>query len=348
MDISAKITGIEYTPLLCRSLETFDFVDLDKALSTKATFILNIDKEKKVAVSWWVSAKRTRSYPYPRVYDSLGFAGRKVTIIPILKEEGLDGDRDFIQWDTISLMSLLGVYVIVGYYIDAQKSKNYDNKITKQRFDTEYIRNEIIKLLSYQSDPLHWNIKQAEKVGEIGERALKAYRVLFERLGMYMHSDNDAEEKIKGLLEGKEEFLKSSRELAQRAQHREVLTTQPKEKVSGTKATITITNYLGGKYYFTSDETEIKGGKLYLFECKHSKKSLLPSKGDIKDGLLKMILFCNLNDVTIGTQQYKPVPILKLTTENIANKQKLSASQEKLLLTLKKEAEKNGFKVLVL
>ena len=72
-----------------------------------ATFLLKID-ENVVAVSWWVSPKRTRSYPYTRVYDSLGFSGKKVTVIPIIKDEGFDGDRDFLQWDTVSLMSLLG------------------------------------------------------------------------------------------------------------------------------------------------------------------------------------------------------------------------------------------------
>lgn len=82
-----------------------------------------------------VSSKRTRSYPYARVYDRLAFQGKKVTIIPIFKDEGLDGDRDFLQWDTVSLMSLLGVYVIIGYYVSATPNPNYKNKITNQRFD---------------------------------------------------------------------------------------------------------------------------------------------------------------------------------------------------------------------
>ncbi|MGC9043411.1 MAG: hypothetical protein ACP5KG_06100, partial [Myxococcota bacterium] len=75
--------------------------------------------------SWWVSPKRTRSYPDARVYDTLSFEGKKVTIIPIINDEGREGDRDFLQWDTISLMSLLGVYVIIGYYKNAEKSKRY-------------------------------------------------------------------------------------------------------------------------------------------------------------------------------------------------------------------------------
>ena len=67
--ITAKIKGIKYTPLLCRKLHTFNFNELDKALSSDATFILKIDDKNQIALSWWVSAKRTRSYPYARVYD---------------------------------------------------------------------------------------------------------------------------------------------------------------------------------------------------------------------------------------------------------------------------------------
>lgn len=70
MDLLAKIKGIKYTPFLCRGLEVFDFKKLKVALASHASFSLNINKENKVAVSWWVSAKRTRSYPYARVYDT--------------------------------------------------------------------------------------------------------------------------------------------------------------------------------------------------------------------------------------------------------------------------------------
>jgi len=346
MDIFAKISGIKYTPFLCRKLNNFCFDDLDIALSKYGTFILDINEKNKAAVSWWVSAKRTRSYPYARVYDSLGFAGKKITIIPFLKDEGSDGDRDFLQWDTVSLMSLLGVYVIVGYYIEAERSNRYINKITKQKFDTAYIRSEIRKLLSYQSDALHWNIGQIEKIGELGERALEACRNISCKLGIKMHSYERAKERVERLIGDKEAFLTSSRYLAERAQQRERLITQPKERVLGTKAIITIQNYLGGYYYFTSDEVEKKERNLYLFECKHSHNSL-PSEADIKDGLVKMILFTNLEEVKVGGENYNPLPVLKLTIENGYNENSISTIQRELLITLNKEASTNGFQVII-
>ncbi|MCW1295018.1 MAG: hypothetical protein QXP07_04175, partial [Candidatus Parvarchaeum sp.] len=128
-DIFAEIRGIKYQPFLCKKLNVFDFDNIDWLLQKEASFLLKVNGGQ-VAVSWWVSPKRTRSYPYARVYDTLSFTGKRVTIIPVLKDEGKDGDRDFLQWDTVSLMSLLGVYVIISYYSDASRNPRFRNKIT--------------------------------------------------------------------------------------------------------------------------------------------------------------------------------------------------------------------------
>jgi hypothetical protein len=348
MDLSAKIKGIKYNPLLCRELEIFNSKNLEKALSSCASFILKISKENQVAISWWVSAKRTRSYPYARVYDTLGFSGKKITIIPVVKDEGKEGDRDFLQWDTVSLMSLLGVYVIVAYYNHAERSTRYRHKITNQRFDIDYIKEQIKNILFYQSDALHWNLVHIDKVGQIGQKSLEAYAEISKRLKVEMHSRQSAEKRIAELLKGKDEFMKLSRMLAEKAQRRERLTVQPKENLAGIKAIITIQNYLGGYYYFTSDEAKIKGSDVFLIEGKHSKNNLLPSLEDIKDGLLKMILFTNLEDVKIDSKNYNPVAVLKLTVENHFNKNNLSVSQKEILLLLKEESKVNNFKIILI
>jgi hypothetical protein len=344
VDIFAEIKGIRYKPLLCRRLNVFSFDNMDIALQKEASFILKID-EKEIAVSWWVSPKRTRSYPYARVYDTLEFPGKKVTIIPIMKDEGKDGDRDFLQWDTVSLMSLLGVYVIISYYVDASKNPNFKNKITNQKFDVDHVKEEISKLLYYQSDALHWNLLQLDNVGEIGKRALEHYKNISRRLGVEMHSWESAEKRIMKILKDKKDFMKLSRQLAEKAQKRERVTIQPKEHLTGIKATLTIKNYLGGLYYFTCDEAEIHGDNLYLIEGKHTKGKELPSLEDIKDGLLKMILLTNLENVQIEKRNYNPIPILKLTTAkgfDIAHLKKYE-----IINLLKEEARANSFKLLI-
>jgi len=347
MDVLAKITGIKYSPFLCRTLKIYDISDLDHALSQDGSFLLHLGQNKQIALSWWVSAKRTRSYPYARVYDTLGFQGKKATIIPIVKDEGKEGDRDFLQWDTISLMSLLGVYTIISYYSNAERSSRYRHKITNQRFDITYLKEEINSLLCYQSDALHWNLAQIEKVGIIGQKALDSYDKISKELVVEMHSIESARKRVDELLKGKENFMMLSRDLAKKAQDRESITVQPKEKLSGIKATLTIKNYLGGYYFFTCDEVIIEKRTIYLIEGKHSKQSFIPSLEDIKDGLVKMILFANLKEVKVGKVDYTSIHVLKLTSEIKFSKEAIKKSQIDVLRLLKKEAEENNFRVLI-
>ncbi len=343
--IYGEIKGIKYKLFLNKTLIRFGLDELDKALSKSASFILRVYNGNEFAVSWWVSPKRTRSYPYARVYDTLGFSGRKVTIIPIMKDEGKDGDRDFLQWDTISLMSLLGVYVIIGYYIKAERNLRYKNKITNQRFDVEYIKGEIQRLLYYQSDALHWNLEQIDKISETAELAFNSYKRISEDLGVEMHSMESASRRIAELRKGKERFMKLSRKLAHKAQERESVTMQPKEHLTGIKGMITIKNYLGGYYYFTCDEVEVYNNNIYLVEGKHTATGSLPSEGDIKDGLIKMMLFTNLENVKVDNRKYNPIPVLKLTANRRFSEKLLSKSKHNLFSLLKEEAKHNGFRI---
>src|SRR5215510_7533786 len=123
MNINGQITGIKYKILLSEELQTIemDIFDINDAPS----FCFLKDDKTSFAVSKWVTPKRSRSYPYERVYNTLNIS-KKITVIPIIKDEGFDGDRDFLQWDTVSLMSLLDVFVIFAYYDNAVKNPKYD------------------------------------------------------------------------------------------------------------------------------------------------------------------------------------------------------------------------------
>lgn len=343
--VLADIKGIDYTYSLCSSLKQFSLTGLPSAIEKSAAFILEVGLDKQIAVSWWVSPKRTRSYPYARVYDTLGFLGRKVTIIPVFKDEGKEGDRDFLQWDTVSLMSLLDVYVIISYYDQAKKSNRYRHKITNQRFNMEFVSQELQKLVTYQSSPLHWNMEQVNQIGQVGQMAIDAYRNISQKLGIEMHSESSAYTKIHQLYKNKEIFMLSSRDLAQQAQMRESRTTQPKEKISGEKGMISIKNYLGGWYYLTVDEIVLENNIAYLMECKHSTKKTLPSLTDIKDGLIKMVLFSNLENVSIEDKTYIPRAVLKLTSTKPFSFDSLTNAEKKTYSQLLDEAQKNEFEL---
>ncbi len=157
-------------------------------------------------------------------------------------------------------------------------------------------------------------------------------------------------------------FMAFSRGKATMAQSREFVTFQPKESsATVSKAKITITNYLGGQYFLTLDEVLLTDEKILLIEGKHSKNSILPSKGDIKDGLLKMILYCNLSEVAVEGKPLKSEAVLSLTSsklkgsiDNFSSKKaisifvtenNISASQQTLIETVIAEARENNFVV---
>lgn len=361
MKITAEITGIEYKIKLLPDLTSVDLKDFD--INSRPASCLIKDNKKVFAISKWISPKRSRSYPYEKVYNTLSIP-KKITVIPIIKDEGFEGDRDFIQWDTISLMSLLDVYVIFAYYNDAKKHKIRKDKVTKQQLDNDFIYSKIKEIGNYHSSALHWNLKEVRNISNLISIVQKSYSNLGNKLKVRFHNSQGLEDFKNQFKEDVNNFMVLSREKAKEAQARESKTTQPKELLKTlTKATITIKNYLGGLYFLTTDEVLIKGRTVYLIESKHTRKSLIPSKGDVKDGLLKMILYCNLEKVIIEGKEYEAVPVLNLTSAKLIGEVKSSETQSKLdkfltenkFNTLQKkfvvelflEAKTNNFKVIL-
>ena len=359
MDIYAEINGIKYNIKNASDLKEINFYNFD--INTIPSYcLINNNKGTYFAISKWVSPKRTRSYPFERVYNTLSVS-KRVTVIPIIKDEGLEGDRDFIQWDTVSLMSLLNVYVIFAYYSKAEKHRTRENKITKQQFDNKYIISKIEEMNNYHSSALHWNLKEIKNtLPNLIERVKKSYTEIGNQLGVKFHNISGIERFKNQFETGVKKFMQISRQKAQEAQHREKQTIQPKESLTtATKATITIINYLGGLYYFTTDEVAIQNNTLLLIESKHSKSFKLASLGDIKDGLLKMILYCNFENVRIGNNKYKTKPVLKLTSTKLKarlssndgidestiffNKNSLDIKQKELIKKLFAEGRENNF-----
>jgi hypothetical protein len=97
MEIKGKITGIKYKPLLAETQPTMNLTRFD--INKSPSVCLLNDKKNTFVISKWVSPKRTRSYPYERVYNTLNIS-KKITVIPIIKDEGADGDRgSALHWN---------------------------------------------------------------------------------------------------------------------------------------------------------------------------------------------------------------------------------------------------------
>ena len=83
-----------------------------------------------------------------------------------------------------------------------------------------------------------------------------------------------------------------------------------------------------GRYFFTCDETLTDGENLYLIEAKHSARARFPSKNDIKDGLVKLMVYTNLSNVKVGKIAYNPRVVIRLTSNKLKGSIKSDASGE--------------------
>ena len=359
MNIVGKITGIKYKILLTEDLKAVEIKDFD--VNQMPASCLLTDNKNSFAISKWVSPKRSRTYPFERVFNTLNIS-KKITVIPIVKDEGAKGDRDFIQWDTVSLMSLLDVFVIFAYYETAEK---IDLKITNQQFDNKYVLSKIREIEQYHSSALHWNLNELNtNLHNVIDKVKTAYANIEKTTGVKLHNANGLDRFKNKIGKDVSLFMAFSRDKAEKAQAREFVTLQPKESLSTlSKAKITITNYLGGQYFLTVDEILLTKDKVSLIEGKHSKKATLPSKSDIKDGLFKMILYCNLSEVTVNGQSIRSEAVLCLTSAKLKStvnslstqteithffdENEFSMTQKTLIETVFAEANQNKFIVKV-
>lgn len=328
-EISGDVTKINYKQFVNDNLRTSKLDEKFDINKSQGAFLLSNEKET-IAVSRWISPKRTRSYPYERVYDTLAHTGRKVAIIPVVKDEGLGGDRDFLQWDTIALMSLLDVQVVLAYYSEAEKNTKRNDQITAQKFDNTYILSRLKDVFEFKGTAREWNEREAKQLKVMLEKAKSAYSEISKQTKTYLHDTTALDELIK-YAETPEKFIEFSRKKAQTAQNREFETLQPKEALSSdTKAKVTINNSLFGKYFFTCDETKIEQKTLYLIEAKHSNRAKFPSKNDIKDGLVKMMLYTNLTNIKIGKTPYNLRVQIRLTSNQLKGSIKSDAKDEEI------------------
>jgi hypothetical protein len=286
-------------------------------LSHQALFIWGA-KKNSLGFSKWVSAKRTRSYPFDRIYNTYHLP-KKVTIIPVIKDEGIGGACDRINFITLSWMNLLNVYIILAWYDQAQVHRTNAAKITTQRFDTDYVRGKLDEIGHYHQTALHWNIQHFEQDFEIiYQQAASRYQQLSKSLGVEMHPYEShlrqfERYQVNGRFDSRI-FRDMSLAASYEAVQREIVTQHALESLSdGTKAYFSITNWLGGEYHLTTDEVYFDGDTLVIQESKNASRTKFPGASDIKDGLFKLILFANMDELYHDDRQVPFRIRLKIT-----------------------------------
>ncbi len=189
LEFTGFIKGVTYKTHLEKSLKE---INLDKFNINQSDKFGKIKSPiTEIAYSKWVSPKRTRIYPFARIYNTYN-ASKKITIIPVIKDEGRDGDRDTIQYSTISWMNLMNIYIVLAYYETADKSlkkrQENKNKLTKQQFDNCHVKSQINEILEYHQSALHWNKNLfEERFTEIFRTALDCYDSISSKTGVAIH-----------------------------------------------------------------------------------------------------------------------------------------------------------------
>ena len=314
------VSNVQYTACLAGKLPEYDFGDFDINKAKPCGKIIVPDGS--VSYSKWVSPKRTRSYPFARLYDILN-APKRITVIPVLKDEGFDGDLDRIQFSTISWMNLFDIYIVLAYYESAirnsRSGQSGRNKISKQSFSPDFVERQILDILKYKNSALHWNFNLLEtSFVDIYRKALDSYQVISRQTGIKMHDRKAQEKYLEKVKANFDDFKNLSLSGSKNASIREAAVVHHNEHLSdGSKVRLNIRNYLGGVYYLTADEVIKEGDRYVIQESKNSTKGSLPSLDDIKDGLFKIALFSNIDALLLEGQKVDFTVRLKLTGKDI-------------------------------
>ena len=314
------IKGVTYKTCLGEKLNEINIDSFD--VNQASSYGLIKSSITEIAYSKWVSPKRTRSYPFARIYTTYN-SSKIITIIPVIKDEGKDGDRDVIQYSTISWMNLLNIYIVLAYYETAQKSSKKGqltkDKLSNQKFNDEFVKAQINEILAYRQSALHWNKNLfEERFSSIFEKALNSYDSIASQTGVVIHSRISMDNYLQKIIFEFEEFKNISLKGSQSASKREAMTSHKMEYLEdGLKATFSIENYLGGVYHLTADEIFVYNNDYIIQESKNSSKESLPKLPDIQDGLFKLILFSNLDSLRLNGEPVDFLTKLKLTGKNV-------------------------------
>lgn len=333
LHFTASIVNITYQPTLGAPLSVSDFKDFD-INDAAASGLLSIE-DKRVAYSKWGTPKRTRTYPFERVYNTLKKASQVLTVIPVVTDEGYNGNFDKIQYSTISLMNLLDVYIVLGYYESAERNmltKHRDKeKLTNQRLASDFVNEQIEEIAHSGLSAPDWNRKLfEERFTETAVRAVNAYKAISKKQGVVTRSYENLMVYLGKIKTEYEQFKRMSLEDSRRAVQRELATLHKSESLGeGAKASFLIEDHLGGVFHLTADEGFLEGDKYIIQESKNSGEKQLPALADIKDGLLKLILYSNLNTLHLEGEQVKYSTRLKLTGK-VKGYLKLPARREEI------------------
>ena len=351
-----------------KDLEVYDLAEFNVNNADKSGLINLGANCNCLAYSRWLGPKRSRTYPLVDVYNTYSLNTKRVAIIPIIKDEGAGTkNNDRINAITFSWMSLINVYIILAWYEDAEKKTGTSNKITNQVLNAESVQEKLLEISEYQATALHWNTTHFKVDFErIYLNAVASYKKISREKDVAIHNPQDHLNTLEDFKVDnhfsidafKTETLKNSLDAA----HREILTVHKLESLSkAAKGLFSISNYLGGEYHLTTDGILWENNQLVIEESKNTTKDPLPKDNAIKDGLFRLILYSNMEQVAFDDMKDVPfITRLRLTgdltgTLNLpcepelvsifCQENDLKPPKQRIITLLNQEAERNNLQI---
>lgn len=305
LQLAGFIKGVRYQPTLIKDLPSYALTGFD-INAAASSGIIAVGEGDILSYCKWKTPKRTRIYPFARVYNIYHLNTKQIAVIPIIKDEGAGTQNlDRINFITYSWMNLLNVYIILAWYDDASIRLHEPGRVKDQRLEADFVRARLVELQNYRASALHWNKMHFERDFEhVFHNAVESYRRIeiekgarFHRIESNLHVLNTYMENGAFSIAA---FKANSLPRSEQAARREIQTMHQHERVqAGAKGLFTISNYLGGEYHLTADEVFQEADHLIIQESKQG-SGKLPALDDIKDGLFKLILFANLETLLLN------------------------------------------------
>lgn len=369
--LTGFVPDVKYTTFLHKEdLKIYDINSFNVNTVQKSGLIDLGTPGNYIAYSKWVTPKRTRTYPYRDIYNTYSSNAKRIAIIPIIKDEGKDGDNDRINAITFSWMNLINVYIILSWYESADlnlRNPMKKDKITNQCLNAEYVQEKILEISQYQATALHWNTTHFKADFEkVFLNAVESYEKISREKNVEMHNpqvhlDTLEQYKVDNHF-SIDAFKRQTLPRSSVSAHSESMTVHKSESLSeNAKGVFYISNYLGGEYHLTADEIMWENDRLVIQESKNTTTGKLPSDVDIRDGLFKLILFKNMEKVKFGSMVDVPfITRLKLTgnlignlnlpcaddlISNFCDNNKLKPAKQKTIQLLNQEARENNLQI---
>ena len=308
----------------------------------KPTFLLRDGIETVAAVSCWVSPKRTRSYPFGRVLKTLYQKDcKKITIIPVVKDEGQRGDRDYLAYATVMMMTFLDVYLIPAYYVDAElntrQKEIHKKKITNQKFDSDFICKKIQEILKTEKTVQEWNNSIRNSISEdLADIIKEKYTRIQRNTGAVLHDLDQTYNFIKNTFDPKKFKEKSTKVSAGSAKGETQVENEKEKTFDFPKAQVSFNiKNIPGECNLTTDGYHIIKEILFLLECKHSKNGI--KADDIEDALFKYHFFNQINEFSDGDSTYNTKTVIVASSGGKTTKEILNELNE-----ISQECEKNS------